>query len=682
MLVKRSILNRNFYSNNREFTIRSIDKVINDGDVYYITLNILGKYDFSKTRKLKLYRQLDDGGYFEETFEVVSSVINPKPEYVGPSNPGGGIVQPPGDTPSFPSTGNAPSFPSTGNTPSFPITGSTGTTFMMRFVSNVPESSDGNIFDESIDIPNYGETSIDITVVTIKYPNFKKYFLAPSSFVPNKTYCLENGRNFEGSEILFDKVKHICILDRGDINIKYQLYCGETFEDLSDDFCDGYLLYDNRSCYKITNGNGVLLNITSHKLKYDGKEYQTFIPFSINGYDNRNFMFVEHDSDVTFDISKDFIIEDCRFFHYEGGKCKFHKNTVIRPFVETINIGLPLSFDFSSNLYHDQLLEDYVDEIKNSYVTKPLDYEKNMFTAVYYNGEDCFDVNSIRFNIFLRKKHFFEDTMEWKLAKVTRKQIIDEEGNDVEVDVWEEDNNAYWNSYFYDGGIGAPYYTGYTINNGDLLGDLGFDDNDVLNQNKRLGKTFIRLLFFDSKDRNTQTLLYYSTIFINTVDLYAKYINNITLHTFLVKGATQYVENPISNNNLREKTQLSCNFTCFNKNNMSGSSEGYYLYLFPTLVEDGEREIYMRVEFNHAKYGQTVPMICPKDGFPRENYTTTVSKDNKDKIMTDLNALYNDMYIPIKIKYCENKGGYVWYFSDMGKNKNNPVFNLWEPKIR
>ena len=623
MLVKHSILNRNFYSNDREFTIRSMGKVSNDGDVYYITFNILGKYDFSKTGKLKLYRQLDDGGYFEETFEVVSSVINPKPEYIGPSNPG--IIAP---------------------------------------------------------------GSIDITVVTIKYPNFKKYFLAPSSFISDKTYCLANGMEFKGSEILFDKVKHICIFDRGNVNIKYQLYCDETFEDLGDDFCDGYLLYDNRSCYKITNGKGVLLNITTHKLKYDGKEYQTFIPFSINGYDNRNFMFVEHDSGVTFDISKDFIIEDCRFFHYEGNKYKNHKNTVIRPFIETINIGLPLSFDFSSNLYHDQLLEDYVEEIKNSYVTKPLDYEKNMFTAVYYNGDDCFDINSIRFNIFLRKKHFFEDTMEWKLAKVTQEQGVDEDGNDVVVDVWEEDSNAYWNSYFYDGGVGGEYYTGYTINNGDLLGDLGFDDNDVLNQNKRLGKTFIRLLFFDSKDRNTQTLLYYSTIFINTVDLYAKYINNITLHTFLEKGATQYVENPISDDNLREKTQLSCNFTCFNKNNMSGSSEGYYLYLFPTLVEDGEREIYMRVEFNHAKYGQTVPMICPrgkdKDGNiiqepPRENYTITVYKDKK---MTDLSALYNDMYIPIKIKYCEEKGGYVWYFSDLENGKNNPTFNLWEPKIR
>lgn len=611
MLVKRSILNRNFYSNNREFTIRSISKVLNEGDVYYITLNILGKYDFSKTGKLKLYRQLDDGGYFEETFEVVSSVINPKFEYIGPSNP-------------------------------------------------------------------------DVTTVTIKYPNFKKYFLAPSSFISDKTYCFENGSIFEGSEILFDKVKHICILDRGDIDIKYQLYCGETFEDLADDFCDGYLLYDNRSCYKIKNGNGVLLNITSHKLNYDGKEYQTFIPFSINGYDNRNFMFVKHDSDVTFDISKDFIIEDCRFFHYEDGKCKFHKNTVIRPFVETINIGLPLSFDFSSNLYHDQLLEDYVEEIKNSYVTKPLDYEKNMFTAVYYNGNNCFDINSIRFNIFLRKKHFFEDTMEWKLAKLAPRDEIDKNGNKITVNVWEEDSNAYWNSYAY----GTQLYSGFTMTTGDLLGDLGFDDNDVLNQNKRLGKTFIRLLFFDSKDRNTQTLLYYSTIFINTVDLYSKYINNITKHTSFNDGVEDYVYNTIEDVNLREKTQLSCNFTCFNKNNMSGSSEGYYLYLFPTLVEDGEREIYMRVEFNHAKYGQTVPMICPKtkdkggntiQSLPRENYT---AKDKSLKRMTDLNALYDDMYIPIKIKYCDNRKAYVWHFSGLEKGKNNPTFNLWEPKIR
>ena len=44
----------------------------------------------------------------------------------------------------------------------------------------------------------------------------------------------------------------------------------------------------------------------------------------------------------------------------------------------------------------------------------------------------------------------------------------------------------------------------------------------------------------------------------------------------------EYVYNVIENENLREELQLSCNFTCYDKNNMSGSSEGYYLYLFPS----------------------------------------------------------------------------------------------------
>ena len=283
-----------------------------------------------------------------------------------------------------------------------------------------------------------------------------------------------------------------------------------------------------------------------------------------------------------------------------------------------------------------------------------------------------------------------------EVSKSYTKQLTDEEGNTINVEAWEEDDNAYWNSYMYikdENNIlessGQPLYSGYTLNSGDLLGDLGFDDNDVLNQNKRLGKTFIRLLFFDSKDRNTQTLLYYSTIFINTVDFYTKFMNNITLDTIL-NGAIEYVGNPIKD----ERLQLSCSFTCFNKNNMSGSSEGYYLYLFPTLVEEGEREIYMRVEFNHAKYGQTVPMICPrgkdKNGNiiqnpPRENYTKFLLDENGAKIkmmVTDLNALYDDMYIPIKIKYCDDKKSYVWYFSGLEEGKNNPTFNLWEPKIR
>lgn len=617
MLIKHTISNRDFYNKEEEFTIQSIKKVVHSGDTYYVTFAINGKYNFNKSGRLKLYRKLDDGDFFEEIFETVSFVT----------------------TNDFPITLNTPGF----------------------------------------------------TLVTIKYPNLYKYFLTPSYFNKDKTYCLENGVLLNGTEIVFDRKKHICIEDRGQIDIKQTLYCGDKIESLGDNFCNGYILYDNRSLYKVTNGSGTLLNIRYHKLIYDGKEYDTYVPFSSKGYDNRNFMLVMDSSGVDFNLSKDFIVSDCRFFGKKLNKLIAHKNTVVRPFNDTLNIEIPLSSDFSSNLFHDKLLEDYVDEIKNSYVTKPLDYEKRMFTAVYENGNNYFDLNSIRFNIFLRKRHFFDDTMEWKLAKVTSKQITDEEGKNVMVDVWEEDDNAYWNSYMYiknendilEEPTGQTLYSGYTLNSGDLLGDLGFDDNDVLNQNKRLGKTFIRLLFFDSKDRNTQTLLYYSTIFINTVDFYAKFMNNIALDTIL-NNTIEYVGNPINN----ERLQLSCNFTCFNKNNMSGSSEGYYLYLFPTLVEEGEREIYMRVEFNHAKYGQTIPMILPRETdesgntIPRENYTKKLDIDKKSKIMTDLNALYDDMYIPIKIKYCDDKKSYVWYFSDVEKGKNNPTFNLWEPKIR
>lgn len=531
---------------------------------------------------------------------------------------------------------------------------------------------DGDYFEEVFEVISCSiNKETGITTITIKYYNLFQYFLEPSSINKNKLYCCENGESYVGTELVFSNKKHICIYDRGVIDIKHSLNCTQTFSDLGDNFCNGYVLYNNRILYYVSENSGDELNISTHKLIYENTEYDTIIPFSVNGYDNRVFMLILHDGDIDFDINKNFIIKDCRFFEEIGGELSLHPNTVVRAIKRTLNIDLSLSSDFNNNLYHSQLLEDYIDEIKDSYVVKPLDYEKTMFTGVYYNEDGCFDLNSIRFNIFLRKRHFFENTMEWKLAS----QSAD--------DTWFEDEDAYWNSYTYENSVGFWLYSGRTMTTGDLLGDLGFDDNDALNQNKRLGKTFIRLLFFDSKDRATQTLLYYSTIFINTVDLYSKYINNITTHASFNDGVEEYVYNTIENENLREKTQLSCNFTCYSKYNMSGSSEGYYIYLFPSLIEslkdeNGESQIYMRVEFNHAKYGKTIPMI--EVPIPRINYTEQIDWDRGEKIVTNLKELYDNMYIPIKIKYCQQKKAYVWYFSE--DKGNNPIFNLWEPKIR
>lgn len=626
MLIKYSINNQKFYDKPTLYEIIGVTEIQED----ILELTIDGVYDFTQNKQIVLNRHLDDGDTFVEKFDVVDSRIN-------------------------------------GNT----------------------------------------------TIIKIKYYNLHDYILSPSSINTHTLvkkendgkieyeregfkYCFENADFIdtaitfdsafflEGVELCFEKDKHICIEDRGFVDIKSILLCGENFESIKNGFCGGYILYDNRILYEasknITYAN--IKNIITHKLKYNNKEYDVIIPFSGNGYDNRRFMFVYNIEDEVFDINKTFKTEDCRFFYRKSGKLSPHKNTVLYANIETLNITVPSLFDFDNNLYHDILLEDYVDEIKDKYVTKLLDYEKQMFTPIYINNDVKKELKSIKFNIFLRQRHFFEETMEWKLAK-------------YEGGKWGLDEDALWNSY----SGGTELYTGYTLNTGDILGDLGFEDNDVYNRNKRLAKTFIRLLFFDKKNRNTQTLLFYSTIFLDTSSLYNKYMNNIKSHIKFYDEKVEdfeYVYNVISDKNLREDLQLSCNFTCYDKNNMSGSSEGYYLYLFPSLLDTledeenitgskGEKKIFMRVEFNHAKYGQTIPLLYVKnEEFPKDKYDkgVVIEGNETSSIFTDLTSLYNDMYIPIIIKYDTELKRYVYRFDNDDVNINNPCFNMWEPKVR
>lgn len=411
----------------------------------------------------------------------------------------------------------------------------------------------------------------------------------------------------------------------------------------------------NENYYNIED---ILLNINGKNVKV------VLIPFSVNGYYDRTKMFVEGELEEV-DLTNIFSTNDSRFFRIwsenelkKNTEYVAHKNTVLQLSEETLNLNIGIGRDFNTDLQHDILISDYIDEIKGKYASTPQDFEKAIFIP-YINGEP----KSLTFNIFLRQRHFFEDEMEWKLSSYNNG-----------TNAWEYDENAMWNSYTYNGTMGNYTYSGLTKDTGDLLGNLGFDDNDVLNQNKRLGKTFIRLLFFDSKDRGTQTLLFYSTMFINTTDMYSKLMKNITSHQ-----KKDIDEEYVSVVNENKDLQLTCSFTCYDKNNMTHSTEGFYVYLFPSLVdklkdENGISRIYMRVEFNHAKYGKTIPLVFRNE--PLVNYTKTSSSF----IGTDLLKLYDDMYIPIELKKVNGK--YFWCFSYNGEDEYNPVFSLWEPKIR
>lgn len=61
----------------------------------------------------------------------------------------------------------------------------------------------------------------------------------------------------------------------------------------------------------------------------------------------------------------------------------------------------------------------------------------------------------------------------------------------------------------------------------DLLSYLGFTNDDVKYQKSKLKKSFLRISFYDSDNIANQNLLHTATIFLDSGDLFAKYIKNI-----------------------------------------------------------------------------------------------------------------------------------------------------------
>ena len=247
----------------------------------------------------------------------------------------------------------------------------------------------------------------------------------------------------------------------------------------------------------------------------------------------------------------------------------------------------------------------------------------------------------------------------------------------------------------------------------DLLGYLGFNNDDVFYEKNKLKESFIRLLFYDSKDIATQQLLFYSTIFYDTTKLYGKYIRNKYSEYYNKDGKEVIgigVFNEFKTNELNEEKRLSTHIEIFDEFS-DKSSEGFYIYLFNEMLPiNEEKTIYMKVEFNHAGYGRTIPLTMPvcQDKYgelhPLKGDGTTIVNDNdiietryypSSYIVTnengqkiDMNRLYQDMFIEIRIKYDFDLKKYIWYLPRKqdewnGDNNNSKIiFNLFEPRIQ
>lgn len=434
----------------------------------------------------------------------------------------------------------------------------------------------------------------------------------------------------------------------------------------------------------------------------------------------------------------------------------------------TVNvIQIPISQNFETGLHHNDMLEtNYVNKAKENAVNPIVDMEKDVYTPVIcddvYNDNE--QINSpytecfkIIFNLHFRKHRditsingtpqewvcdkeaYWNGTTETKENTYKRLQLRPSISLSNDGEEEKGDENGYF-SYF-----PVDEYASYQS---DLLSFLGFSNNDIRYQKSKLKKSFLRISFYDSENVGNQNLLCASTIFLDSGDLFAKYIKNIetvdvdgdgtymaTVGTSFVEGDTKVSYNvngvrvnrePIRNadetvDNIGlgdnvgdlEDLRLSSQFVVTDKYSSKHSSEGFYFYTYKT-NDNGvfPSDIYMRVEFNHAGYGRTIPFMMPyvQENEIKENKYTDKHIKSFKEICEDWSEVNNDgtpkhendigygsvkylkySHLKWKYRYDKDTEKHIYYLDPQiyGKSVvsgnghgNNIILNLYEGKIR
>jgi hypothetical protein len=180
-----------------------------------------------------------------------------------------------------------------------------------------------------------------------------------------------------------------------------------------------------------------------------------------------------------------------------------------------------------------------------------------------------------------------------------------------------------------------------------------------------------------------QKLLFYSTVFFDGGDLYGKYLKQ----SQFIEGKEDdeslfdYNEelnkdkvNVVFCNSFAVSARVDSELNITNEYDRTRSSEGFNLYLFAEdaeitdSAESEDRTIYMKVEFNHAGNGKTIPMICNwpvNEGGVHVGLTT----DN----------FIDSLYVPVKIRQID--GRYVYYIPSAKNDGENIRLIFFEPKL-
>lgn len=400
--------------------------------------------------------------------------------------------------------------------------------------------------------------------------------------------------------------------------------------------------------------------------------------------------------------------------------------------INNINIPLLMSNINGTNLHQEYICEtQFFNAEKEKAINPIIDMEKDIYYPGYYDSTEkkFYNIDEIIFDLHFRSRNLSD----WKI------------NNDVYNNTTSEIVGCDWNILDYynnkDTNLNNPnlYKPYFDMNKykfyqpSDLLYFLNFTDDDIFYQKSKVGKSFLRLSFFDSIDPRNQNLLSTSTIFIDEGNLYKTFINNRTNDgLYLSVNKVDNKNNRQINKNIgvnfepiemdgratldyndetlifppndevfyypvtfEENKRLSATFKIKNMYEASESSEGYYLYLFKEYGSKlHEKTIFMKVEFNHAGVGRTINFMQPYKIVNNEKKMLDLSIEQDLSLLKNgckLQDLYDSMYIPIHIKYDFLNKKYYYYLpnwltennlnNDGTKKTSELRFNLYELKI-
>lgn len=396
--------------------------------------------------------------------------------------------------------------------------------------------------------------------------------------------------------------------------------------------------------------------------------------------------------------------------------------TTVSPFTLSLAYGLEnkisirrvnryLSFNFplinrvGDNLMREDVITNhFVNEIKENSINNIVDMEKDVYYPAFKNGDVYSPISEIRFNLHFRNR----DLSNWKVIEDDREYRNDVTYNSKKCN-WFITDMRFYKDYFFNNGVDATHRLKLQ-NSSDLLGLLNFTDNDVKYQASKLAKSFLRLSFYSTNNPQTQVLLSTSTIFLDEGRIFKKRLEysrmfslryrdvldyevgdtNIPLYKKILPSTELEIKDP-TNPSVYDKYRLSSRITVNDKYSTDTSSEGYYIYMFKEYTKKmREGIIYMRIDFNHAGIGQSIPMTIPRHLDTDTPYY--MDDDNDLELLKDgfsLKDIYKQLYIPIYVKYDIESNKYYYYLSEnmrenskMGENNEIMLFNLFEIKFK